>query len=49
MELVYRKYLSPSRPAREEREKFIRAKYVDKEFLADLPADRESLPEVSWG
>lgn len=38
-----------SRPAynatREEREKFIRAKYVDKEFLADLPADRESLPE----
>ncbi|KAL5510511.1 hypothetical protein EMCRGX_G006070 [Ephydatia muelleri] len=30
---------------REEREKFIRAKYVDKEFLADLPADRESLPE----
>ena len=33
--------MSPSCPAREEREKFIRAKYVDKELLAYLPADRE--------
>ena len=36
-------YSSP----REEREKFIRAKYIDKEFLAELPESDRGIAEVS--
>ena len=31
---------------REEKEKFIRTKYVDKEFLADLPDTKQPLSQV---
>lgn len=32
---------------REEREKFIKAKYVEKEFLADIPRNDKSISDVS--
>ena len=32
---------------REEREKFIKAKYIDKEFLAELPRYDKPVPDVS--
>lgn len=33
---------------REDRERYIRAKYVDKEFLADLPRSSDPLCAVSF-
>ena len=35
-----------SHPHREEREKYIRAKYIDKEFLLDLPESDQTISEV---
>lgn len=35
--------------SREERERFIKAKYVDKDFLQDLPKTDKSIAEVSEG
>ena len=32
--------------SRDERERFIKAKYVDKEFLADLPVSNSTIAEV---
>lgn len=33
--------------SRDERERFIKAKYVEKEFLAELPASNDTIAEVS--
>ena len=41
--------ITPSPPHREERERFIRAKYIEKEFVADLPPSNKSITEVCEG